>query len=332
MAETATGKRKREPMERRSIEVIPLSVPRALVPEDAERQTASEFLVQALRGNGVDPETGDVVVLSSKVAALFEGRTVRLDAVSPSRKARWLARPFSKDSRKLELMMREGRVAAVIPLQRLVRMREGWKVVEALSSDMESTVAALHRVEKYEFFTNKHGALLNEAGIDIMNSPDGYVTLLPEDPCGTAYTLRAGLREAFGVDVAVIITDTVAPIGRLGTLDIAIGYSGITPVERDLFAEDLFGDLRPGSANIIIDSIAAIAGAVMGQTVELTPAALVRGCKYTPEPEGEPSPGMAVLAYPQGMSLRGGLLMVVCTLWFHILNLLTFQRWPRKGR
>jgi len=332
MAERATGKSTCESTEQRSIEVIPLSVPRALVPEDAERQTASEFLVQTLRGNGVEPDTGDVVVLSSKVAALFEGRTLCLDAVSPSRKARWLAWPFSKDSRKLELMIREGRVSAVIPLQRLVRMKEGRRAVEALSSDMASTEAALHKVEKYEFFMNKHGALLNEAGIDIMNSPDGYVTLLPKDPCGTAYTLRVGLRDAFGVDVAVIITDTVAPIGRLGTLDITIGYSGIVPVDRDLFAKDLFGDLRPGSANIIIDSIAGIAGAAMGQTVELTPAVLVRGCKYTPEPAGEPSPGMGALTYPQGMSVRGGLLTVAYTLWFHILDLLTFQRWPGRGR
>jgi len=46
-------------------------------------------------------------------------------------------------------------------------------------------------------------------------------------PDGSARTIRGGLAERLGVDVAVLITDTAGRPWRVGLTDIAIGAAGI---------------------------------------------------------------------------------------------------------
>jgi len=317
---------------RSPVHVFPLTVKRPLVPKDAERQTLAEFVLETLRQNDLVAQPGDVLCISSKIAGLFEGRTIRLDSIVASRRSRWLARLFDKDPRKMELMLRSGKVAGVLPVRRIAKRRAGAEAIDRLAPDPAKRRQVLAFVERYDFGIAMHGSVMLEAGIDIMNSPIGYVTLLPEDPERTAHETRRSLSEALGFSLPVIITDSVAPIGRMGTVDVAIGFSGLAPVERKVIAVDLFGDLRPGGGNIIVDSIAAIAGAVMGQTTEMTPAALARGCEYVAEdgdalhPDGT---GVQRLTYPKGLIARGALLTLLSTVWFHIANFLIPGRRPR---
>ncbi len=315
----------------RALHVYGLTVERPLVPEDAETTSLAAILAEAMTRAGVRPQPGDLVAVSSKVIALFEGRAVKLDSVRPSLQARVLARLFFKDPRKFQLMLEDGRVLGLVPLRFLSRRRSTADVTEDLAADGLPTHQGRGRIERFEFYHAMHATFLNEAGIDIMNSPDGYVTRLPADPCASARRLRDGLRELTSVDLPVVVTDTYSPIGRLGTLDIAIGYSGLDPVERKLFAHDLFGDLRFGDANLVIDSVAATAGAVMGQTTEMTPAVLVRGVAYRPERADSDRPGMAQLSYPRGVGALGVFLTVLSTAYYFIAYALT---WPlgRRGR
>ncbi len=299
-----------------------VTVDRPLVPEDAARTTLARVLWEAMGRSGLVPQAGDILVVSSKVVSLFEGRTVRLDEVGPSLQARVLARLFAKDPRKMQLMMEDGRVLGLVPLRFLSRRRATEDVTDGLAADGLPTEMGRFRIERYEFYHAMHATFLNEAGIDIMNSPDGYVTRLPINPCASARRLREALRELSGLDLPVIVTDTYSPLGRLGTLDLAIGFSGLDPVERRLFARDLFGDLRFGDANLLVDSTAAMAGAIMGQTTELTPAALIRGVSYRSE-RVEARRGMDLLSYPRGVGALGAALTVLATAGYAFAYVLT---------
>jgi coenzyme F420-0:L-glutamate ligase/coenzyme F420-1:gamma-L-glutamate ligase len=307
----------------RSLAGYGLTVERPLVPEDAASTSLAATLVEAMKRTGVSPQPGDILVVSSKVVALFEGRTVRLGDVCPSLQARALGLVFSKDPRKMQLMMEDGRVLCLVPMRFLSKRRTAAAATDGLAADGLPAEVGRFRIERYEFYHAMHATFLNEAGIDIMNSPDGYVTRLPVDPCRSAKNLREGLRELTGLDLPVIVTDTYSPVGRFGTLDLAIGFSGLDPVERKLFTRDLFGDLRFGDANLIVDSVAAMAGAIMGQTTEMTPAALVRGVAYRPEPAEEGRRGMELLSYPRGAAVLGVLLSVLATVWYGIASTVT---------
>lgn len=327
MPETRTPE-KRPPV----VEVIPLSTDRVVDPNSAAGRSAGDYVCDLLTSNGLAPRTGDVLAVTSKIASFHEGFSLRLSDVTPSRKARALGRVFRKNPREVQVLMEVGRVAVVIPMMWLIRYRPLFRAIAAQSPSPEAMRRGFSGYCAFTFIVAAHGAYLDDAGIDYSNAPAGVITILPKDPCAVAGRIRASVRERFGVDVAVILTDTAAKLGRMGSNDVAVGYAGLDPITRLTFSEDLFGVPRSGGVDVIIDSVAAIAGLVMGQTTEMRPAALVRGLVYQPAAAGTENEGMRALQYPPGTLWRAVVLTLAVSLWFHIVSLLTFQRWPRRTR
>ncbi len=313
-----------------AVQFIPLTVADAIRPEETSGRTAGAFLLRLIEGHGIDLRDKDVLIVSSKVASFFEPNcVVRLADVIPSRKARTLGRLFRRDPRKVQLVLEEGNVFLVIPLKRITRIPSVWRMLDKRSANPEAMRRGFEQVNSYAFVVRKHATYLDEAGIDHTNSPDEYVSLLPRDPCETARGIRREILERHGVDVAVIVTDTVTSVGRMGSQDMAIGYAGIDPITRVMFSDDLFGIPRAGGIDIVVDSIAGMAGLIMGQTTERRPAVLVRGLDYAPERSDDTS-GMAAVGMPAGSEWRITLYTILATLRFRIGSLLAFQRNPRR--
>jgi coenzyme F420-0:L-glutamate ligase/coenzyme F420-1:gamma-L-glutamate ligase len=282
--------------------------------------------------NGLEAQDGDVLVASSKVVSFFEGGLIRLDEVRPSWKARFIAAAFRRDPRKLQILMETGRVVLVLPMRRVLRIPGVRRMMLERTRNPEAMLEGYGTVNRFTFVIRAHATYLDEAGIDHTNSPEGYISVLPRDPCATARKIREDVRNRHGVDVAVIITDTVTCVGRLGSQDVAIGYAGIDPITRETFSNDLFGVPRSGGIDVVIDSLAGIAGLVMGQTTERTPAVLVRGVEYAPEREEDVGRGMDLLGYPAGAVWRIALYAIAATAWFRLVSLLSLRRWPRRTR
>jgi len=314
------------------ITVRPIVVGRTIEPEEAGAKTAGQAVAEALLENALTPQDGDIIVVSSKVVSFFEGGLVRLGDVKPCWKARVLARAFGKDPRKLQILMETGKVLLVVPMKRILRMPSMRRMMIERSANPDAMIEGYSRINNFTFVVRVHAAYLDEAGIDHTNSPEGFVTVLPVDPCVVAERIRNELAERFGIAVAVIITDTVTCVGRVGSQDIAIGFSGIDPVTRATFSDDLFGVPRSGGIDVVIDSIAGLAGLVMGQTVERTPAVLIRGLSYAPQREEDVARGMGILGYPPGAQWRLVLYALAATAWFRIVNLFTLGRWPKRTR
>jgi coenzyme F420-0:L-glutamate ligase/coenzyme F420-1:gamma-L-glutamate ligase len=315
-----------------AIQIVPLTVADTIYPEQTTGQTAGGFLLQLISDSGVELRDKDLLVVSSKVASFFEhGCVVRLADVVPCRKARLLGRLFGKDPRKVQLVLEQGSVFLVIPMRRIIRIPSIWRMMERRSPNPQAMRRGYEELNNYTFVVRKHAAYLDEAGIDHTNSPDEFVSLLPDDPSETARRIRREIGERQGIEVAVIVTDTVTCIGRLGSQDVAIGYSGIDPTMRAVFSDDLFGIPRSGGIDIVIDSVAGMAGLVMGQTTERRPAVLVRGLDYAPE-RGDETRGMAAVAMPAGSMWRIAMHTIVATLSLRLGSLLALQRNPTRRR
>jgi len=308
----------------REIRLFPVTVRDAIRPEDVAEQKSGEYVAHMLSASGVRVEDGDVVAISSKVASFLDGGLIRLEDVLPTRKARILGRLFRRDPRKVQLVLEQGRVFLVIPMRRIVRVPAMRRMLDRRTTDPETMFNGYSVNNAYTFVVKKHAVYLDEAGIDHTNSPEGYVTLLPDDPCRLAADIRQGIREALGADVAVILTDTATSIGRLGSQDVAIGYAGIDPVTRETFSADLFGVPRAGGIDLVIDSIAGMAGLIMGQTIERTPAVVVRGLTYAPERSDE-LPGMQAVSWPPGTEWKFAVLTILSTLKLWVGNLIACQ-------
>lgn len=123
---------------------------------------------------------------------------------------------------------------------------------------------------------NRLGIVAAAAGVDASNTADGTVLLLPEDPDASARAICRGLKRDYGVDIGVVITDTLGRPWREGQTDAAIGAAGLTVLLDLRGTPDASG--RPMSATIaaVADEIAAAADLVKGKAAGL-PVALVRG-------------------------------------------------------
>ena len=313
------------------IRFLPVTVPNVIRPEDVEGVQSGAYIAQILDAAGMTVQHNDVVAISSKVASFLDSGLVRLEDVAPTRKARILGRLFQRDPRKVQLVLEQGKIFLVVPMKRIIRIPALRKMMERRCGDPEVMINGYEVNNAFTFIVKKHAGYLDEAGIDHTNSPEEYVSLLPEDPCRLAAEIREGIRRHFDADVAVILTDTVTCVGRLGSQDLAIGYAGIDPVTRETFNPDLFGIPRSGGIDLVIDSIAGMAGLVMGQTIERTPIVIVRGLAYVPERPDE-LPGMEAVALPAGTEWKFALLIILSTLKLWLGSLLAFQPRTKKSR
>jgi coenzyme F420-0:L-glutamate ligase/coenzyme F420-1:gamma-L-glutamate ligase len=123
---------------------------------------------------------------------------------------------------------------------------------------------------------NRLGLVQAAAGVDGSNVEATELALLPLDPDGSAAALRAALRRITGVDVAVVITDTMGRAWRNGQIDAAIGSSGVPALFGYAGARDSHGNELVVTEVAVADEIAAAADLVKGKLTTV-PVAVVRG-------------------------------------------------------
>ncbi|MYX47512.1 coenzyme F420-0:L-glutamate ligase, partial [Streptomyces sp. SID89] len=112
---------------------------------------------------------------------------------------------------------------------KIVSKAEG-RLVEAADREAAidaETVRVVARRGPLRIVENRQGLIMAAAGVDASNTRPGTVLLLPEDPDASARAIREGLRDALGVDVAVVVTDTFGRPWRAGLTDVAIGAAGL---------------------------------------------------------------------------------------------------------
>jgi coenzyme F420-0:L-glutamate ligase/coenzyme F420-1:gamma-L-glutamate ligase len=126
----------------------------------------------------------------------------------------------------------------------------------------------------------KHGFVCANAGIDLSNVERGYAALLPEDSDRSARRIRDALRHRFGVDVAVIVSDTFGRTWRRGVTDVAIGCAGVAAIVDLRGTNDAMGREMQVTEVCVADELAAAAELVMGKATGI-PAAVVRGVDPT---------------------------------------------------
>ncbi len=149
-----------------------------------------------------------------------------------------------------------------------------------------------------------HGLVLAAAGVDASNVAAGTVVLLPTDPDASARTLRAGLRAGLGVDVAVVVTDTMGRPWRLGVSDVAIGAAGLVVLDDHTGRTDSFGRPLEMTVIAVADEVAAATDLVKGKLAG-RPVAVVRGLAHHVLAEDGPGASSAIRPAAEDMFALG---------------------------
>lgn len=207
-----------------------------------------QLVMRSLGESGINLRDLDVVVITQKIVSKSEGRLVRVDDVRPGKKAVSLAQELGKDPRTVQVILRESK--------RIVRKGHGVLITET-----------------------RHGFVCANAGVDQSNVEDGYLSLLPVDPDLSARRIRKRLEAAARVRLAVVITDTFGRPWREGQVDVAIGCSGLAPLENLVGTMDPYGHTLRVTQPALVDEIASASELVMRKN-SLTPAAIVRGVRF----------------------------------------------------
>lgn len=130
---------------------------------------------------------------------------------------------------------------------------------------------------------NRLGIVQAASGVDASNVAGNELALLPSDPDATALALRNGFRERLGVEVAVVITDTMGRAWRIGQTDTAIGSSGLEVIHRYAGTIDPQGNELAVTEVAVADEVAAAADLVKGKLGGV-PVAIVRGLRIGENP------------------------------------------------
>jgi coenzyme F420-0:L-glutamate ligase / coenzyme F420-1:gamma-L-glutamate ligase len=230
----------------RPVHIIPLTG----LPEVAPGDDLARLLVEAAQQQRLVITQGDVFVVAQKAVSKAEGRIVCLESIQPSERAEQWAAEYQKDPRAVEIVLRES--------SRIVRMERGVIIAET-----------------------RHGFVCANAGVDVSNVPGGTALLLPEDPDRSARTLQEQLERAFGVHVAVIISDTFGRPWREGLVNVALGVAGMPPLADYRGQSDAHGNKLQATVIALADELAAAGGLVLGK-LNRVPAAVLQGLAAPP--------------------------------------------------
>ena len=213
----------------------------------------------ALIGDAIDrtpdalPITADdVLVVTQKIVSKAEGAVIDLTGVIPGEVAIEFARRYDRDPRQLQVVLDQA--------VRVVRMDNGVLITETA-----------------------HGFVCANGGVDASNVGPGsgsLVTLLPRDPDASANEIRRNIRERFEVDVPVIVSDSFGRPWRWGIVDVAIGVSGLMPLDDLRGTPDSDGRIMRSTVRAVADELASAAELVLGKTSG-RPVGIVRGAEFT---------------------------------------------------
>jgi coenzyme F420-0:L-glutamate ligase / coenzyme F420-1:gamma-L-glutamate ligase len=193
----------------------------------------------------------DVLVVAQKIVSKAEGRVISLDDVQPSARAVELASQLDKEPALVEVILRESRG--------IIRMGGRALIVET-----------------------HHGFICANAGVDQSNVGRKKVALLPKDPDGSAREIRKEIQKRTEKQPAIIISDSFGRAWRVGTVDVAVGVSGLKTIKDERGMTDRYGYQLKAAVAAVADEIAAAAELVMGKR-DGVPVVIVRGCEIERE-------------------------------------------------
>jgi coenzyme F420-0:L-glutamate ligase/coenzyme F420-1:gamma-L-glutamate ligase len=217
----------------------------------------------------------DIIVLTSKIVSKSLGLMKKMSDVRPGRKAMAIWRKTGKDPKWVQMIFDEGhRILAIIPINGLVK-----KQIMQASKDLESSDRLCEHEQAIVVTLSKEGRIHTcDAGIDGSNHPAGIVSFMPPDPDQAASEIRRQIQQRTSRTVAVILADT--EMIPFGTMDFAVGSSGIEPVSRQFGQKDNFGKPKFGGIDLTAHELCSASALVFGQTSAGVPAVIVRGYEY----------------------------------------------------
>ncbi len=196
------------------------------------------------------PRERSVLVVTSKIVAICEGRVVKKNSKD------------TKDTRDAKEELAKKEADFYLPLPR----------------------------SKYRILLTIKDSRINfTSGIDESNA-NGYFVLWPKNPQKSANEIREHIAKKFHMrNFGVVITDTTSLPLRRGQLGIMLAHSGFKALKNYVGKSDIFGRKLKMTKAAIAEALAIAAVLVMGEGKEQTPLAIVEDVPFIEFKERNPT-------------------------------------------
>jgi len=209
----------------------------------------AKITIESLGREGVKVEDGDIVALTHVVVSKSLGYTVSFKQVKPSPLALAIADRVKKPPEEVEIILRESK-----------------EIIRLVGTSLITRT--------------KSGIICANSGVDVSNVDGGLsMAFHPRNPDKVARMIRKQFLDE-NVNVGVIITDSFDRPFRIGQVNMAIGCSGIAPINDLRGSKDLYGYVLRFKRIAIVDELAAASELVTGSSSEGVLGALIKGYKY----------------------------------------------------
>ena len=209
-----------------------------------EKDNILDVLLESLALSNIKIQDKDIITVAETPLGTTEGRVVKLSDVKVSKDAAKLAEKY-----------------VLLP-----------EIAQLIIDEADEILGGIPHV----VLTIKNNTLMANAGIDKSNVPPGYASPLPLNPRASAERLRAEVKKRTGKTIGVMVIDSRTQPLRLGNIGMALGVAGFRPVVDDRGRKDLFGNVLRITRRAVADNLASACTAVMGESNESVPAALIR--------------------------------------------------------
>ena len=192
-----------------------------------------EEILKCINKLGIELDDGDIISISSKFAALSQGRIAKLNRIKPCSETIRIASEYRIPEQLTELIIRE-------------------------SDSVFGGVPGF-------LLTSKDGLFAPNAGIDRSNIKSGYAIMYPHKPYRLAEQIRIMILLKLGKKVGVILTDSRLLPGKRGTTGISIASSGFEALKDERGKKDLFGNFMVVTSISAADNLASSSQLLMGE-------------------------------------------------------------------
>lgn len=219
---------------------------RKMMPCPAGRRLPKDNLLSLIKesflANKIKLKEGSIVVVTSKIVAIGQGRCVKINKDLSEKKQKEF-----KDN--------------------LIKQESEYYIDR---KDVPNKMVVL---------TIANNILIPSAGIDESNA-NGYYILWPKKPFLEAKKIWQFLRKEFGLKkLGIIISDSHTTPLRAGVSGFGLSYYGFYPLRNYVGSRDIFGRTLKMTRTNIVDILADVAVFCMGEGNECTPIAVVEDAR-----------------------------------------------------
>jgi coenzyme F420-0:L-glutamate ligase/coenzyme F420-1:gamma-L-glutamate ligase len=219
----------------------------------------AQIIYKSCKNENLTLREGDIILIAQTIITKSIGRIKDLSEINPSQKAYEIYNKIKPLANAKNIPLKSPELIQVI-------LDESKKILRA----------------EHVIITETHqGFICANAGIDKSNiEGETKIGLLPKDPDLEAEKIRRKIQKLTGKKIAVIITDSFGRPFRIGSVGVALGVAGISPLKDQRGKKDLYGKTLQSTIIGQIDNLASSAQLLMGEANEGLPVVIVRGYKY----------------------------------------------------